>query len=112
MGRTEEIESLVGERHGPLIFERLLGSGAIGSSYLAWYPPTGTRFVVKVLHPHLASHPLARLRFRVEARTACRVLHPNVARMLDVRTGPGGRPALLMEYVDGQSLSNLQLPLP
>jgi eukaryotic-like serine/threonine-protein kinase len=112
MGHTQEIESLVGQRHGPLIVERMLGAGAIGSVYLAWHPPTGTRFVLKVLHPHLSSHPLVRLRFRVEARTACRVVHPNVARMLDVRDGLEGRPTLLMEYVDGQPLSQLQIPLP
>jgi hypothetical protein len=112
MGRTEELESLVGQKHGPLILERMLGAGAIGTVYLAWYPPTGTRFVVKVLHPHLASHATVRLRFKVEARTACRVIHPNVARMLDVREGPCGLPTLLMEYVDGEPLSRLQIPLP
>jgi hypothetical protein len=109
--RTEELVSLVGHRHGPLVFERLLGTGATGSVYLAVYPSNGAYFAVKVLHPHLASNPIVRSRFYVEAQVAGRVVHRNVARVLDARRGPGELPCLLMEYVAGEPLSCMPLPM-
>jgi serine/threonine-protein kinase len=47
-------ESLEGQRHGPLVLRRKLGSGSVGTVYLAEYPPTGHRFAIKALHPHHA----------------------------------------------------------
>jgi serine/threonine-protein kinase len=91
--------------------ERLLGVGAIGSVYLALHPRIGARFALKVLHAHLASNPAVRSRFFVEAQTVSRISHPSIARVLDVRPGPGGLPSLLMEYVVGEALSCLPLPI-
>ncbi|MFL5343862.1 MAG: protein kinase domain-containing protein [Hyalangium sp.] len=107
----DEVNSLVGHHHGPLLLERLIGLGAVGSVYLALHPPTGTRFTVKVLHPPLAANPNVRTRFYVEAQAASRVIHRNVTRVLDARPGPWDLPAILMEYVEGESLSCLSLPL-
>jgi serine/threonine protein kinase len=101
---------MVGERHGPLILERMLGVGAIGSVYLAMHPPTGVRFAVKMLHPHLASQSLVRSRFFAEAQAASHVIHRNITRVLDVRPGPSGLPTILMEYVEGEPLSFMPVP--
>lgn len=109
---AQQTESLVGQRHGPLVLERLLGTGATGSVYLAGHPPSGARFAVRVLHPHLASNPFVRSRFYVEAHIASRVVHRSITRVLDVRPGPNGLPCLLMEYVAGEPLSCLPLPVP
>ena len=103
--------SLEGQRHGPLVLRRRLGAGALGSVYLAEYPPTGHRFAVKVLHPNLASRPGVCARFYTEAHAARGLVHRHVARVLDARPGPGGLPALLMEYADGEPLSRLPMPL-
>jgi serine/threonine-protein kinase len=111
VSQVQELESFVGQRHGPLVFERLLGAGATGSVYLAVHPPTGAYFAVKVLHSHLAASLAVRNRFYVEAQVASRVIHRNVARVLDARRGPGELPCLLMEYVAGEPLSCLPLPL-
>jgi serine/threonine protein kinase len=107
-----ELESFVGQRHGPLVFERLLGAGATGSVYLAVHPPTGAYFAVKVLHSHLADNLAVRNRFYVEAQVASRVIHRSVTRVLDARRGPGELPCLLMEYVAGEPLSHLPVPVP
>ncbi|WP_063769231.1 serine/threonine-protein kinase [Hyalangium minutum] len=101
---------MVGQRHGPLILERMLGVGAIGSVYLAMHPATGKRFALRLLHPHLAANPVVRSRFLVEAQAASRVIHRNVARVLDVRVGPADLPTLLMEYVEGERLSFMPVP--
>lgn len=101
---------MVGERHGPLILERMLGVGAVGSVYLAMHPATGARFAVKVLHPHLASNPIVRSHFFAEGQAASRIIHRNIMRVLDVRPGPRELPALLMEYAEGEPLSFLPVP--
>ncbi len=102
---------MVGERHGPLILERMLGVGAVGSVYLAMHPATGVRFALKLLHPHLASNPIVRSRFFAEAQAASRIIHRNVMRVLDVRPGPRELPGLLMEYAEGEPLSFVPVPL-
>ena len=102
---------LEGQRHGPLLFRRWLGAGALGTVYLAEYLPTGHRFAVKVLHPHLAAQPAMQRRFYAEAHALRELVHPHVARVLDARPGPGGLPCLLMEYADGESFSRLPMPL-
>lgn len=102
---------LEGQRHGPLVLRRRLGAGALGTVYLAEYPPSGHRFAVKVLHPHLAARPAVCVRFYAEARAARELTHRHVARVLDARPGPGGLPCLLMEYADGEPLSRLPMPL-
>ncbi|AKQ63473.1 Serine/threonine-protein kinase Pkn1 [Myxococcus hansupus] len=102
---------LEGQRHGPLVLRRWLGAGALGTVYLAEYPPTGHRFAVKVLHPNLAAQPEMQRRFYAEAHALRALVHPHVARVLDARPGPGGLPCLLMEYADGESFSRLPMPL-
>jgi serine/threonine-protein kinase len=108
----EDSETLSGMGYGPLVLVRKLGAGAIGTVYLAEHPSSGANFAVKVLHPHLASNPAVLGRFYAEARSAQHIIHPNVARVLDVRQAPNGHHCLLMEYVNGPALSHLPLPLP
>ncbi|WP_164015361.1 serine/threonine-protein kinase [Pyxidicoccus trucidator] len=103
--------SLEGQRHGPLVFKRRLGAGALGTVYLAEHLPSAHRFAVKVLHPHLAAQPALRTRFYVEARALRELTHRHVARVLDARPGPGGLPCLLMEYANGEAFSRLPMPL-
>lgn len=103
--------SLEGQRHGPLVLRQSLGAGALGTVYLAEHQPTGHRFAVKVLHPHLAAQPVVRARFQAEGRALRTLKHRHVARVLDVRRGPGGLPCMLMEYAEGEPFSRLPMPL-
>ncbi|PTL81279.1 serine/threonine protein kinase [Vitiosangium sp. GDMCC 1.1324] len=105
-------EALSGMGYGPLVLMRKLGAGALGTVYLAEHPSSGAHFAVKVLHPHVAGNPAVLTRFYAEARSAQHLIHPSVARVLDVRQAPSGHHCLLMEYVDGTVLSSLPLPLP
>ncbi len=75
---------------------------------------------IKRMHPHLAQDPEFVSMFLDEARIAARVQHANVVSTLDVVT-EGGELFLVMEYVDGDSLSRVlrsvakkgtHLPLP
>jgi eukaryotic-like serine/threonine-protein kinase len=107
-------EGLASSRMGdvPLRLVRQLGDGALGRVYLAEPPATGCQLAVKVLHPHLAAHPAVVARLRAEALLTRRIVHPNVARLIDVRQTAGGQHCVLLEYVEGTPLSHLSLPVP
>jgi eukaryotic-like serine/threonine-protein kinase len=61
---------------------------------------------IKRLHPHLAKDPEFVAMFVDEARLAARVRHPNVVPTVDV-VQDGGELLLVMEYVEGESLTGL-----
>ncbi len=61
---------------------------------------------IKRLFPQLAKDPEFVAMLFDEARLASRVRHPNVVRVLDV-FAEGGDLCLVMEYVEGESLSHL-----
>ncbi len=61
---------------------------------------------IKRLHPHFARDPEFVSMFCDEARLAARIHHPNVVPTLDV-VAIGGELFLVMDYVQGESLSKL-----
>src|SRR4051812_43050155 len=61
---------------------------------------------IKRLHPHLARDPEFVSMFLDEARLAARIQHPNVVQTIDV-IATEGELFLVMEYVQGESLSQL-----
>ncbi|AGC48394.1 serine/threonine protein kinase [Myxococcus stipitatus DSM 14675] len=106
------VPSLEGQRHGPLVLREAVGWGSVGTVYRAEHGPSGHLFAVKVLHPRLAVRPLVRAAFLEEARRLRGLRHRHVARVLDARPGPQGLPCMLMEYVEGEDLARLPVPLP
>ena len=93
---------------GPYRIDRELGSGGMGTVYAA----TGSDGTValKVVHPHLLEAEGVLERFRREAEIGLSVRHPNVVRTHDYRE-IGGAHVLVMEYVEGQTLSGLRAEL-
>ncbi len=86
---------------------RLLGRGAMGQVYLAHDRVLDRAVAVKFITALQAD---ARERFMVEARAAARIQHPNCIAIY--RVGElESRPYLISEYVRGQNLSELRLPL-
>jgi serine/threonine-protein kinase len=61
---------------------------------------------IKRLHPHLASDRRFTSMLLDEARTLVRVRHPNVVSVLDV-VEDGGELLLVMDYVQGETVSSL-----
>ena len=78
-----------------------VGTGGMGEVFRAQHPGTGRLAAVKVLH-----RPELEARFRNEATVQAGIAHPNVAALLAVGQ-LDGRPALVMEWVEGQSLDDL-----
>ena len=91
--------------------ERPLGRGGMASVYLAHDVELDRAVAVKLLAESLAGDTAFRKRFLREARLAARLSHPNVVALYDAGDEDGGRPYIVMEYVDGTTLEG-RGPLP
>lgn len=80
------------------------GAGGTAAVWRATDERTGRPVAVKLLHPHLAADPEARERLQREALAMGGIDHPNVVAVRDLILD-GDRPALIMDFVDGQSLA-------
>ncbi|MEU9450954.1 serine/threonine-protein kinase [Streptomyces sp. NPDC048277] len=87
-----------------------IGRGGMGTVWRADDEVLARQVALKQLHPrpHLSEDELATLyeRTRREARSAARVVHPNVVVVHDV-VDDGGRPCIVMEYVPAPTLADL-----
>jgi serine/threonine-protein kinase len=88
---------------GTWSLERTLGSGGMGTVFLARDVSLDRPVAIKVLHPALAARADERARFLREARTGARLSHPNVVPIYAVDE-VGGFVFLVMGLVDGESL--------
>src|SRR5438309_6504141 len=95
--------SPVGEvRGGRYRVLRRLGTGGMGTVYLAEHVLLGRLCAVKVLcPPRCEDDPRAEQRFRQEALLVASVRHPGIAQVYDFDRGPDGRLLLAMEVVQG-----------
>jgi serine/threonine-protein kinase len=82
----------------------LLGAGGMGEVWAAQDLLLDRPVAVKVLGAALAGDGRAAERLRREARAAGRLEHPNIARVLDLGEHHG-RPYLVMELLEGESLA-------
>ena len=104
------------DRIGPYEVIRLLGEGGMGSVYLARRADgeIDRMVALKTIRPDLRTPELIR-RFRQERQIAATLVHPSIARLLDVGTDTGGQPFLVMEYIEGEPIDRHcdagQLPL-
>ena len=84
--------------------EALLATGGMGEVWAARDLLLDRAVAVKVLGGALAGDGRAAERLRREARAAARLDHPNIARVLDLGE-QDGRPYLVMELLEGESLA-------
>lgn len=90
-----------------------LGAGGMGRVYKVRQPNLDRIAALKVLPPEFARDPAWVERFTREARALARLNHPNIVQVFDVgqsSSGPDAAPLcwLLMEYVDGVTLRQVQ----
>ncbi|MDP1831908.1 MAG: serine/threonine-protein kinase [Geothrix sp.] len=81
-----------------------LGSGAMGTVYLAEDPLLKRSLAIKVVREGTGDAEVLR-RFKREAEISARLNHPNAITVYDVGEEPEVGPFLVMEYVDGECLS-------
>ena len=92
----------VGRAVGQYRLVRQIGSGGIGTVYLAERVAGGIlqRSALKVLAPHAAGRHFVE-RFQREQHVLSSLDHPHITRMLDAGIDEDGQSYLVMEFVDG-----------
>ncbi len=88
--------------------DRRLGAGGMSTVRLAVDTRLERKVAVKLLAEHLADDPGFIARFRREALSAARLVHPNVVQVFDFGSDEStGRQYIAMEFVDGPSCAEL-----
>ncbi|MCA1650243.1 MAG: tetratricopeptide repeat protein, partial [Acidobacteria bacterium] len=95
---------LIGQSVGPFRVLDKLGSGGMGEVYLAEDTRLGRKVALKSPSASWLSDSNARERLQREARAAARLNHPRIAAVYDVLE-LAGRPYIVMEYVEGETLA-------
>jgi hypothetical protein len=93
----------VGERIGPYTVMEPLGAGGMGEVYKAHDQRLDRHVAIKFLSRCVADDAASLHRFEREARAASALNHPNICTLHDVGEFQG-RPYLVMELLEGQSL--------
>ena len=91
--------------------DKQLGAGGMGNVYLATHLWTTRVVAVKVIAPRWAAEPQFIARFQREAQACGRLRHPNIVNVTDfgiARAAGGDMPYLVMEFLDGLTLSDFQ----
>src|SRR5438445_12918557 len=84
---------------------RLLGEGGMGAVYEGDNVRIHRRVAIKVLHPGAAENVDAVQRFEREAQAAGRIGSDHIVEVLDLGNLPEGDRFMVMEYLDGENLS-------
>ena len=86
----------------------LLGAGGLGSVFLAEQTDLSRKVAIKVLHYQSALDLEQITRFEQEAKILSTLRHQNVVGVYSVGRLDQGVPYIAMEYLDGQTLEQLQ----
>jgi len=89
---------------GPYRILRVLGEGGMGVVYQAERTDLGSKVAIKILRDAWMS-PARRERFAAEQRTLAHLNHPGIAQLHDAGALPDGTPFIVMEHVEGVSLT-------
>jgi len=86
--------------------EELVGTGGMSSVYRARDTLLERYVALKVMHAHHLEDDDYVERFQREARTVAQLSHPNIVTVID-RGEDDGRPFIVFEYVEGDTLDQL-----
>ncbi len=84
---------------------RLIGEGGMGAVYEGDNTRIHRRVAIKVLHANVAQTGEAVARFEREAQAAGRIGSEHIVEVLDLGNLPSGDRYMVMEFMDGDSLS-------
>ncbi|RKG84322.1 serine/threonine protein kinase [Corallococcus sp. CA049B] len=99
-------DPLLGAQLGEFIIQERIGAGGMGVVYRAEHPIIGKQAAIKVLRAELMSPEQAQ-RLLVEARSVNAIRHPGILDIFNFGSLPDGRPYVVMELLQGQSLAEV-----
>jgi serine/threonine protein kinase len=82
-----------------------IGTGGMGTVYRATHLGLERPVAVKIIKPEFAADREVADRFLREARTMAKLRHPHAAMIFDAGNLPDGRHFIIMEFVEGVTLS-------
>ncbi|MBW2529728.1 MAG: serine/threonine protein kinase [Deltaproteobacteria bacterium] len=85
---------------------RELGSGAMGTVWLAEHLTLGSEVAIKLIHAETAKQASTRARFDREARIVALIRSAHVVSVIDHGTTDAGQSFIAMEYLTGESLAD------
>jgi serine/threonine protein kinase len=103
---SEELPLATGQMVGNFRVVRLIGRGGMGAVYEAVHERIERRAAIKVLYTEFAQHPQLVARFVNEARAVNLARHQGMVEIFDFGVLPSGAPFILMEYLEGEPLSD------
>jgi serine/threonine-protein kinase len=99
-------ESYIGQTvGGKFKIVDFIDRGGMGEVYLGRVDPLGQRVAIKFLNKRFTSDKSIVDRFLNEARSYCRVHHPNAVTMLEYGQHEDGALYIVTEFIEGKSLS-------
>jgi Tol biopolymer transport system component len=106
VGEADPDERLIGARIGPYKVEAIVGHGGMGAVYRASRddPEFRQQVAIKLVRAAMQS-PDTLQRFKQERQILARLAHPNIARLLDGGSATDGIPYLVMEFIEGESIT-------
>jgi len=102
--RDPLVDTIMGERYRILA---RIGEGGMGTVFRVEHTLMKKVLALKLLRPEFSSVPDAARRFEREAQSASRLNHPNIISVTDFGHGAGGELFLVMEFVAGETLSEV-----
>ena len=97
-------DALLGTQVGIYRLAYVLGEGGMGRVYAATQPKIAGRVAIKVMSSH--DKDLVG-RFFAEARAVNLIKHPSIVKVFDLAHLPDGRPYMIMELLEGETLRSM-----
>ena len=107
---SSEADPMIGlEIDGGFRIVRLIGEGGMGKVYEGAQSMAGStrKVAIKTLHPHLSADPEIAAQFHRQCETVIKLRHPNTIQVLTFGQAPQGPLYIVMEFVEGQSISRI-----
>ncbi len=84
----------------------MIGSGGMGTVWSGQHTALGTHVAIKFIRPQYATMEDARQRFEIEALAAAKLTTVHAVKVFDYGMTEDGLPYIVMEYLEGLSLSD------
>jgi eukaryotic-like serine/threonine-protein kinase len=84
-----------------------IGRGGMSTVYRATDIVLDRPVAVKLMHREIAADSAQLERFRREARAVAQLSHPHIVTVIDAGEEPSGRPYIVFEHVEGETLKQL-----